>query len=161
MPALKYWDGLQWQRLQLQGSAPGAPAVPPVRGQPGTVLAAGTANIPDINTAAGGLYDLASYLDGFTYGVTTVTHVVAAFWTGYGGSDTAFQNDIWALGPNALAASVPGNVFAHAAYWAAVPLVAAWQCPAGQNVGFKLRVNYVSGSNIHTGGGVNYIVLAV
>lgn len=161
MPALKYWDGAAWQRLPLQGAAPSAPAVPPIMGQPGTVVLRGSANITDLNTNVGGLYDVTTCLMGSTWPHSVAVFVVAGMWAGYGGSDTAFSADIWALGPNALASATPGTVHCHGGYWTACPIVASWQVGPGVDAGFKVRLNYQAGSNIHTGGAVNYLVAAV
>jgi hypothetical protein len=161
MPGLKYWNGTAWVSFLDQGAAPAPPAPPAFYGQPGSVVHRGTANITNLNTSVGGLYDVTTYLVGFTAPGTTQLSVVAALYAGFGGSDVVFSGDIYAIGPNAVAAASPSPIHCHAGYWVHCPIVASWALSPGMDHGFKVRVNYQSGSNIHTAGGVNWIVTAL
>lgn len=161
MPALKYWDGAAWQTFLGQGGAPAAPAPPAMMGQPGSVVARGAANLTDVNGVNGGLYDVTTFLVGWTFPYTTQVHVTVGLYGGYGGSDVVQNADIYALGPNAVASSSPSPIHCHAAYWVPIPMVASWQCSPGMDNGFKVRYNFQSGSNFHTSGTINYQVIAI
>lgn len=160
MPVLKYWNGTSWVRLLDQGAAPSAPNPPPYQGQVGSILTQGTAGIGDLNAGGAGFYDIGTVSLGAAV-YTTQIFVVAAIYAGYGGGDTALNADIYALGPNAVAAASPSPIHCHAGWWIPIPIVANWQVSPGMDQSFKLRCNQQWGSNWHTSGGVNWIVTRV
>lgn len=127
----------------------------------GTVLKAGYQGLPDQNTANTGWYDMVTIEAATTYPFPTITIVNGGGHGGFaGGGPCTFSMDLQQYATAAVFPPTTINTQAAVAAYTAVPLAAAFASAANASVGFKVRVQFVSGSNIHTGGGVGWFVYA-
>lgn len=126
----------------------------------GTLLKSGYATVTDVNTSAGGWYDLNVVEQATTYPYPTLTVVTGGGFGGFaGGGPAQFSMDVMALATS-TAYGDGVAVWAQTAVYAGVPLGGSWVNAAGASVGFKVRVQFVSGSNLHTRGAFSWMIFA-
>lgn len=127
---------------------------PPV----GTLLATSKVALTDINTSAGGVYDVGSIFQAVTYPFDTATNARMFAYAGFGGGTVNSRADLYQFG---LAVASPqfGPVSAPAAAWALHAIEDVWGNAVNASVGFKGRVYFDAGPNIHTAGEITCSVL--
>lgn len=126
----------------------------------GTVVRTGSVAMPDLNAGSAGLRDLASFEASTTLPYATQTYAFANLYAGFGTAACNFTADIVALQNGSVTASTGSPVQAIAGAYTSGVMVASWNNPAGMVVGGKSRINFLVGTNLHTGGPLSWQIVA-
>ncbi len=110
--------------------------------------------IQDVASAATGIRDIMSILQGTTYPYATRVHAVCEFQGGFSAGASLFGVDIWGFTPNTAFGNNAVQVAAAAGQMASFTVVASYPVPAGQSVGWKIRMNVTNagGGSTHSYG---------
>lgn len=121
---------------------------PPV----GTVIKTQSFNLPNLSVSGGGLYDVLAIDQTTTFPFDTLTLATTDFYAGFGGQPATFWADLFSFGLNAPTVQSPAPLSAPAGIWVPAPLSVVWGNAAGASVGYKVRLNFTGGANLHNGG---------
>ena len=121
---------------------------PPV----GTVVTTGFGTFANINSSTNALYNVGDVSSGVTYPYPVYVVIMSSLYGGFGGSAVTVNVDLQRLDTTTSVWNSPGNIVIPGGSFQNLGTTASWLVAAGASTGARHRVNFLSGSNIHTGG---------